>query len=231
MYLNTLQDQFEIQKKALDALKRIRGSKIEESKARPVSRPKYELIFEEYSEDEFKQKMKYDMFIYDKLVEQVDESKVEDVQEEIVELYQYIRKIYEHINIKPQIYGPRNVIFESDEQYENNAARILNEYIDKNYYNLTNEEREARYKDKVIHEAKDYITLGGLDPQEAVAKAQKRLIYEQLLRRVAFPLNVESTITDLLESEEYALVFDQETLQNLYEAFQEKIKKISTHLV
>lgn len=233
MYFGTLQEQFEIQKKAIDALKRIRGNRIEEnSKHKIPKRPRYEMIFEEYSDDSFESKAKYDSYVLEKLMESVkDDDKIEQINEYIVEMLQYVRKIYEHINIKPAIYGPRNVLFESEEDYDKQATRLINEYINKNYYDLSSEERDARYKDKVIQEAKDYITYQKIEPKEAVDKAQKRIIYEQFLHRLAFPLIVDSNIKDLLESTEYDMFFDKETLVKLYEAFEQKVREISELLV
>jgi len=222
----------EIRQKATDALKRIRGQRIQENKDIPFKRPRFEMIFEEYDDSAFKEKAKYDAHIYDKLVEDIqDSSKIEEIQGLLVELNQYVRKIYEHINIKPAIYGPRNIMFESDEQYEKNAIRVINEFLNKNYYSLSNEQREAKHKSRVINEAKDYVVLEKEEAISAVERAQKRILFEDLLTRVAFPLQVHSSIQDILESEEYEMFFDKETLLSLYEAFQFKIKEITKLLV
>ena len=220
----------DLQKKAISALKRMKSHSVVTEHHRPPAKPKLNMIFEEYSDDAFKDKMHYDMHVYNYILEDVDQDIADNIQPQISNLYSTIRQIYETLNIKPHTYGCNNLVLESEEQFAENAARITTDYINKTYYTLSPEERDARYKNQVIFEAKEIAISNPDDVNSAVQKAQKQIIYENLLRRVAFPLIIQSNIEEIMESSEDEL-FDDGKLVNLYEQFNTQLKSVIKTIV
>jgi hypothetical protein len=131
--------------------------------------------------------------------------------------------IYEHINIEPKCLGYKGLTLESSEEELNSEAkRLFLEYIDKNYYNLSMEERERKYKAYVNQKAYDIVATENTDIDETVQHIYKAAVINNLFENLNFPFSIKCRIEELLESQIYREVFDAETLQVLWEDFGNK---------
>ncbi len=140
-----------------------------------------------------------------------------------------VKSIYETINVKPKIYGLQrlNGLNENQQNINLSASRIISDFINRNYYKLTQEEREHKYIGRIKHTSKDLILNEGIDPKEAVQFALKSAVIEELLEHINFPMTVKNEIETSLTSTNYALMFDPAVLNDLWDTYQEQSLNIS----
>ena len=77
-------------------------------------------MFEEYDEVKAEGKVKIDMVYFEHLTKHLDESLRESLHESMTSLFRIVDKIYEHVNIEPEVFGA------------NVDVNLLNESIDVN---------------------------------------------------------------------------------------------------
>jgi hypothetical protein len=136
-------------------------------------------------------------------------------------------RIYEVINIKPEIFG-KDLSNDVSEEEKNETVKVtLETYLNKHYYNLTSDKRIEIYESVVINNVKDLMQKHQMDVNEATTFAIKWCVFENFLHKLAFPGLIERKIQYLIESEDYGKVFDQEKVQNLYEQYCDQAKAIS----
>ena len=221
----TMQEQFELAAKSKEALDRIRSSKAEQVSLKNESswkRPNYaKLIFEEYDIASFETKLKADAAYYNVLLKRLDESKSNDIHKIVGGMMGIIRQIYEQINIKPKIYGLNRLpsLNETDSVIEENATRIISDYINRNYYQLNREQRQDKYGESVKSIASDMVVRESINPEEAVRFGTKVIVVKQFLENISFPLVVRGEIENCLTSDEYGEIFEQDRLRDLWESF------------
>jgi len=219
-----------LSKGALDRIKNTRDlNALEENKKHSI-KPNYsKLIFEEFDNDSFNNKIKYDSAYYKVLLNRLDESQSSNIQILLADLLKTTRQIYEHINIKPKIYGLNRLatLNESDEVIYEVASRVISDYINSNYYKLTSNEKHTRYFESVKSQAKDLIINENITTDDAVEYSMKVSVIQSLLETINFPLVIKSEITKSLISEEYGDMFEQEELNNLWNEFIQKSTSIA----
>lgn len=221
----TIQDRYKVAGIAQSALARIRGNeKIQEAATRTPATDFSKAIFEEYDDSSFESKIKIDALFYKTMFKQLDESYIDGVRNVLTNLTSTVKDIYEHVNIKPRVYGfnPLTVFNESEEILDKSASRIINDFINQQYYSLTQEQREERYLQPVRRIAGDIIIKEGVNETEAIEFAQKAIVMKSLIERINFPLVIRNKIEELTTDETYGKLFEQSRLRDLWEKFQEQ---------
>ncbi len=230
------QEIFEIMEKSRQALSRIKKYKASTEKD-PLKLLHETLqkahmgqdLFEPYDALSWEGKVRVDMLYFEALLQKLDCSQVESLQEALGVYFRNIRQIYEHVNIKPEIYGKDISIFileDSNEQARQKISNVIYEYLDKYFYKLSPEQRVNKYQDTCTEFAKQLI-MEGNDPDKAIEFAIKTRIVENLLTKIAFPFASWSRIKFLTESEDYGRVFDQSALIDLVESFERRVHSLA----
>lgn len=186
-------------------------------------------FFEPYDSLSWEGKVRVDMLYCDQLLQKLDSTIVESVQNALGKYFKNIRQIYEHVNIKPEIYGKGvdiNILEMSNEQCQQKLSNVIYEYLDTNFYSLSVDIRKEKYQEESRELAKTLIAEGA-DPDDAITFAVKTAVMENLLIKMAFPFAAWSRIKFLSESEDYGKVFDQETLVSLVESFEKKVHSLA----
>jgi len=215
------------------ALERIKTTRelqqLEENKKHEYKPNLTKIFLEEFDIDAFENKIKFDVSYYNVLLNRLDESNGEDAQTLLIDLFKNVRSIYEHINIKPKIYGINRLatLNETDDVIYESASRIIHDYINNNYYKLTNEEKHKRYFEQVKDATKDLIISENIDADEAVEYNVKIAVIQSLIETINFPMVIKNEIEKSLISEEYGDMFEQEELNNLWLEFKNKSINIS----
>jgi hypothetical protein len=226
-------EQLEISEKAREALDRIRSRKNEKTTQELLHETRMNFnyakaVFEEYTDDSFVKKVKFDSYVYENLLKDCPEENLPQVQQKLSTYLGFVQNIYEHINIEPKIHGFNRLTLESSQNdLSNEGRRIIYEHLDNNYYSLSSNQRAAKYKDSVINTAKDLIINEDLDVADSVEHSYKSAIIANLLESIAFPFVIKNTINDLLSSPSYKEVFDSEKLEELYEGYNSELNDIS----
>lgn len=229
-----LKTQVEFSNKARDALQRIQERKNEKSASDLLLETKLDYdysrqVFEEFTDSKFVKKIEVDKYIYESFLKNVENEEVlNQVNTQLGEMLDTIKSIYEHINIEPKIYGFKTLTAQSSEdELISESRRIIFEHLDRNYYLLTTPERDRKYKDYVIGRSYDITINENIEVDESVTHAYKAAIINSLLENINFPFTIKCKIEELLESQIYKEVFDADTLEALWESFQEQSFNLS----
>jgi len=226
-------DKYELSKAAYAALNKIKENKqIEINEQLKQNTPKkidYSMyIFEEYTDDQFKNKVKYDSYIYKKFINQLNEEQQEKAKEILSTLLENVKDIYEFINIEPKVHGFKNLTLESSEiDLETESNRLTLDFFSKNYYNLTEQQRKEKYKDIVIENSYELMLTEGLSIEESINHSYKSIMMSNFIKSVNFPYIIESKINELMESDLYSEIFDRDKLFELVETFKDNNTKLS----
>jgi hypothetical protein len=186
-------------------------------------------MFKPYDSLVFESKLRVDMMYYDQLLQKLDDELHEGVETVLTSLFTNIRKIYEFVNIKPEIFGSGvtdEVLNESMEKAQRKLAKAIYDNLDRNFYKLNVEQRKEKYFEESKSLIKDLIQ-DGTDHDDAIALGVKVVVLENLLRNIAFPFGCWARINHLVESENYGKIFDQSALVNLVESFEKKIHSVA----
>lgn len=226
-------DRFKMAGVAVAALQRIRNNRetsIRESNAMRTPKSDFSrMIFEEYDEKSFAEKVKVDSIFYRTMLKNMNESEVDGVRQILTNYFDTVRQIYEHINIKPRVYGFNlaSAFNESDAILEESATRMLNDFVNQQYYSLSSEERESRYFPAVKGIASDVILKEHVSEEEAVEFGSKSVVLKEFIERISFPLVVKTKIEEDLIDENYGKIFDQSRLKDLWNTFQDQATGLS----
>lgn len=225
-------DTQKLNKTAYNALKRIRENKEKNNslvlESASTTRAKFNLLFSEYSDAKFKEKVNLDSFIYNKLLENIQESEREQVSTLITEMLNDVKEIYKFINIEPKNVGFVNMTSaDSRNHLVIEASNIINNFMNKEYYSLTKHEKHRKYKESVINFAHNIVIEEGLNPQEAIEHSYKTAVIERLLNNINFPFIIKHKINEVFEDDIYNDFFDIGELHNLKESVEIKIKNIA----
>lgn len=221
-------DRYKLAGDAILALNKLRENKqsiiTENQDIRTTKKDFSKLIFEEYDEKAFEQKAKIDSLFYKSLSKNISETYMDDMRYVLTNYLSNIREIYEHVNIKPRVYGVNvnTILNESESFIEETTTKIINEFINSQYYSLTDKERESRYFEIVKPIASEMVLQESLDEQVALEFATKAVVVKELLEKISFPMTVKSRIEEDLIDESYGKIFDQDRLKQLWESFQDQ---------
>ena len=179
------------------------------------------MAFEEYDETVFETKSTLDSYYFKRLIKNIPDEYLNESVEIISNLYDTVKNIYEHINVKPKTYGFNisNSLNNSEQILEDQAQSYINAFLKDNYYNLTAQQRQEKYFPKIKPIAESLVLENQLDETQALEFASKVVLMEDLINRICFPLTVQSFIEDSLHDASYAQIFEQEDLQNLWDSF------------
>lgn len=215
-------DRYKIAEIATAALQKMNKATIQETNPDMVKYDFSRLIFEDYDDDSFDDKLKVDNIFYNCLLKGLKTELHEGVDTVIQNMTNVTKQIYEHLNIKPRIYGfhSTSIFNESDDILEKNALRFINDYVNDNYYKLTTEQREKKYIDAIKELATENIINDKLEASDAVDYATKTCVIKDFITRVNFPVIVRDKLEETINDVEYGKIFDQDHLKNLYESFQ-----------
>ena len=223
-----------LNKKAYEALKRIRSTKSREeqhliSESSNLNfKQRYNVLFQEYNDKTFNEKVKLDNHVYNKLLENISEKEVEDVNKIIVEMLNDVKDIYKFINIEPKMLGFKGLSVGSPKRdLIIEASNIINKFIEKEYYNLSTKEKEIKYKEAVIHESANLVKENNLSPDDAITHSYKTIILENFIYSLNFPYIIKYKINEIIENNIYNDFFDLQELNELIESFEAKSKVIA----
>jgi len=226
MFLS-IQEHSKLISKSQAVLKRLQNNenlkKLEESKRIPTSSFS-RIILEEFDESSFVDKIKMDNSYYNVLINKIDENIFPNIQENLSDLLKVSKQIYEHLNIKPKIYGFNRLVGldEPDNIINESATKVINDYINNNYYKLTSEQRYEKYHEIVQDISKEFVISENVDIVNSVEYATKTAVIYNLIENINFPLVIKSEIEKSLTSDEYGELFEQEQLSNLWDSFKSK---------
>lgn len=216
-------------RRALREIRKAKNAKTIEEQAKELKNrfKKETALYEAYSLSDFEMKVRVDSLFYEHVLSELPEGTT-GLEEAISSLYRDLRKIYEHINIKPECHRmlKPSVINESADERKETFKKILNEHMNNNYYRYTLDQR----KDKYLSEATPYaekLINEGVDSDTAIGLSVKGVILESLIRNIAMPRIIQKRVQYLCEDKDYGKVFDQESLKNLWESFNFKCKSMS----
>lgn len=187
------------------------------------------MAFEEYDESAFDTKSTLDSYYFKRLIKNLPEEHLNEGIQLVSNLYDTVKQIYEHINVKPKTYGFNltNSLNNSDEVLEDQAQSYINSFLKDNYYNLTSEQRQDKYFPKIKALAESLVIENQLNENNAVEYASKVILMEDLISRICFPLTVQSLITESLHDEAYGKLFEQQALQDLWDKFNGQVHSFS----
>lgn len=228
---------YELTEKAMKALNKIKQNKAkEEDKNRILNEVKIPLLTtnksitsEEYDEKAIIRKMNMDSNIYNKLLSNLNENQKVVAKNVLRELCENVKEIYQLANIKPRVYGFTELTLDSskDELVEE-STRIIKDYFNRNYYELTTREREKKYKDNVVTMAHELLSENtNIDTKSAMDFSYKALLVKGLIKKINFPYLADSKIKELMESDLYQEFFDSERLHILMQEFDSKANDLS----
>jgi hypothetical protein len=188
-------------------------------------------LYRPYDQIAFEGKLRVDMMYYDQLFQKLDESVHGKIEEVMTSLFTNVRKIYEFINIKPEIYGKRlgineTILDDSLERSQRKLSKAIYENLDLNFYRLNESQRKERYYDVCKETIKDLIKEG-MDSEESIKFGIKVAVLENLLMSISFPGATWSRVKYLTESVNYGKIFEQNRLVGLVESFEKKIYNIA----
>ena len=230
MLNSSLKERFDICAQSLEALNRMRSKQDVLAKENASVKKDYSrLVFEEYNDDYRSIKITGDSIFYNCLTNRLDNIHEDDMQILFTNLTHTMNSIYEHINIKPKVYGfsESEIQNESEDVLHNKAVHIITEFLNYNYYTLSKEQLSKLYLKDITTIARDLIITETLDTNDAVQFALKSLIIESLIEKINFPMTVQDKINELMISNEYKAIFDQDRLINLWETFQNQSRDIA----
>lgn len=227
-------DRYALAGAATVALNRIRSNKeqlLQENTipSRNIKSDFAKMIFEEYDEKSFEHKVKIDSIFYKTLLKNIEENYLDDVRTIVTDYLNTVKEIYEHVNIKPKVYGfnINTALNDSDKILEESANRMINDYINQQYYSLNSEQRENRYFSAVKPIASDIILKEHIDETEALQFGTKAIVLKNFLEKVSFPMTVKNRIEEDMIDENYGKIFDQDKLRNLWDLFQEQTMNLA----
>lgn len=226
-------DTQQLSSKAFDALRRIKTSKIEESnttsnKTSKIAKKKYNLVINEFDKDKFITKTKFDSYIYETLLEGFNDNQKENIATIVNDIENTIKQIYEFLNIEPRIVGFKNMdVNDSESKLLTEAKSIVNTFVNKEYYSLTNQERTVKYKPAAVQMAYDLVVQENLDPNEAIEHSYKSLVIENLIDNIHFPFIIKHKLNEVFEDELYNEFFDVTELHELHDNYIEKRNQLA----
>jgi len=230
------EDQFELQRKALDALQRIKNQNHIYETKQDLIQPKLKnisYVLETYNQADFDKKMAHDITFYNILLSKLPSGNPEKshIVDKIEEMFETVQSIYKEINVKPQIYGlPHYEGLTTLGSIEKESKRLIVEYINKNYYSLSLEEKDRKYKNKSLELAESLVYEQKIDIDESIVIAQKKIVLESFLRKVEFPIIAQGCIDEMITESQVDEFFDNTKIVNLYNNFNSQIDYISTVL-
>jgi hypothetical protein len=228
-------DQQEIQKIAVEALQRQekQQSRQEEKIAlieeREATIDYGSAVFEEYTSDNWNDKVKKDRNIYNKFLSNIEEGEaVDKITLIIKDFLESAQSIYEHININPETYGFKGLMLDASEAELNlESQRIVDNFFNKHYFSLSNSERDKLYMEQSLSLAKEIVLNEEIEITEAMEHANKAIIVEKLLQEVNFPKPIYYRIQELMTSPLYGEIFEQEVLVDKWNKFKDKSNALS----
>jgi len=238
MINNSFSDNLEMTEKAREALRKSKEKKevpIKEEK-RDYTKELMSTIYEEFSDSVFEEKVKTDIYVFNRLLENVEDEQDLKVLEEVIgSMMTTVKDIYQAINIKPEINGFKNRNRSpSLAYYENEADSIITSHLKKHYFDLSSEQKKRKYEKLVSYDSFDSLMTEGFSTeeeiQEKVQEIYKSSIVETLIDRTCFPVGIEGVIKDLTTSESFRMFFESEVLIGMLEDFQNKKKILSNSI-
>lgn len=229
--MNDFKEFYKISEKASAALKRIKeqAAFIEETDRKLHEAPLYfdkkHLYIEEFKQQTVPRKLLLDGYVYNKLLKNVSESSFKIANEIINLLQEDVISVYEMLNINPKIYGFHNIKESASERVlHQEAERIIYDHFNNNFFNLSDDEKDSRYKTYVVSEAEKLLKEGvDMEMDDIINVTQKQIVTKNLLYKTCFPFFVDNKIKEIKESAAFADFFNTELLD-------EKLNRIDIHL-
>lgn len=232
-------DNQKLSKQAYEALKKIKSNKknirdsekaVIEEQNRRVFKKRTKQNFKEYDQEKFEEKIRQDMFIYNKLLDNVSSEYKEDVGNLLKDMITEVQKVYKFINIEPKV----NLILDDTSTngviYEE-AGKFINDFLKREYYDLTTEEKNRKYKDQSIMIAKEILESNvdnsDLNLEEVLQFSNKSIVLKKLIKNINFPYVIEHKISEVFEDNLYNEFFEMEDLNNALEIFETKLDQFS----
>lgn len=192
-----------------------------------------------YDNEDFKQKINTDKYIFNSLLNEninPDAKEFSDSDKSLFEnLYlEYLnieKQIYLIYNTKPSIYNETN-IDKTEKELKLIAENSIVNYMHKNYYDISNEERLKRYgQDNQDYMIKLFHENQYSDIEEEFTKNahynQKAQLLKGFITEVTFPKKDNVAIRALLKNKEYCEMFESSKLEELLDDIDEKIEMMS----
>ena len=167
-HMLTADGQLDIMRQSREALNKINESKesnvnvLEEAQRVFKEKDMGKNLYQPFDQVVFESKLRIDMMYYDQLFQKLDESLHPQLEDVMKSLFTNVRKIYEFINICPEIYGRRHGVDESILEdsivgSQRKLSKSIYSNLDYNFYRLDEQQRKDRYYDKSKELIKEII--------------------------------------------------------------------------
>jgi hypothetical protein len=227
-------DTNEIQKTALEALQRQEKQYTRKEKNVQLVEERESRIdhgavmFEDYSLENWGVKIKKDSNIYNTIISKVEESSVEKIQVILGDFLDSVHSIYEHVNINPDSFNRDRFKLDSSEaDLATESVQVIESFIRKNYYDLSQKEKDRTYEERSISMVKEIVENEDIEVNEAMEHAHKAIVVEKLLEDINFPKPVYYRVQELMSSPIYGEIFEQEGLIEKWNNFKNKSNTLS----
>jgi len=214
---------------ALDRIRRKREVVVENKQnAEYVSKTNREREFMiEFEESAMDSKVKSDAFFYGVLFAGMDD--IEESKTAVSEMISAQVKFYETLNISPVFnhLTESNLANNTESQNSEIASNVISNYMKTHLFALTQEQRETKYKDKVIPLAESYVVDFSATHDVSVDLAYKTVVAENLIKHVHNSVYVDLYYEDCLQSDQYNQFFDVEKLTASYEDYSSSVLKVA----
>jgi len=215
---------------ALDRIRRKREVVIEnKTNAEFISKQNREREFMiEFEESAMDTKIKSDTYFYGVLFSRLDDS-IEESKIAVDQMISAQIAFYETLNISPVFNHLSEYDLVNNTESKNTAIAesVISAYMKTHLFCLTQEQREIKYKDKVVPLAESYVVDFSADHNTAVDLAYKTIVAENLIKHVHNSIYVNLYYEDCLKSEQYNQFFDVPALQESYKLYNESVLKVA----
>lgn len=185
------------------------------------------MIWEEFDFNVFKNKISVDSLYLNCLMENIDSSNREILNEMMSQYFKNICAIYKNIDLQPAFYKniDQNILNESREDVDLKIRKTINEFLNTNFYKKGPSKQFELLTENVISDIKKYV-VKGIELKEATEVSTKKELIKRLLTEIAFPFSIKMKIKRLQEGNDDT--FDTVELNDLMENFENKVDKLAT---
>lgn len=186
------------------------------------------MLWEEFDMNIFKNKIAVDSLYLNCLLENIDPSNRDILNEMFSSYFKDICSVYKEIDLKPAFYKniDQTILNENKEESDTKIKGVINEFLNRNFYKKTpTKKAETLLTESVTNDIKKYVCRG-IPLKEATEVSTKKELVKRLLTEIAFPFSISTKIHRLQEGNDET--FDCVRLNNLMESFDNKVDKLAT---
>lgn len=210
------------------------------------SKSLYETLYDGYTDEDFVNKIKFDDYLYEEITKKIPEQYKNIVENKLKDIVLQSRILYESLDIRPRsYYYKESDMYKSIQENEDKSIDIINNWFNREYFNLTDDEVEKRYYQKTT----DMVSLlnedvnlmesfktDKVDDSEIVDNLFEHsinaIIYNNLISSIIIPSVVQTKIDMVISESEFTNdIIDFETISESYDLLKKNIFEVSRLIV